>query len=108
MLWAAPSEPPVQKTTTHWKVTHGWFMSEDTTGKQKTQFPLTHLAGELLAFVEMANAMLEARDLNQVLDAITREVGRIIEFDRSSVAILSADKKTLVLQNIHKFGHSAG
>lgn len=77
-------------------------MSEETTGKQKTIFPLTHLAGELLAFVEMANAMLEAKNLDEILSAITREVGRLVRFDRSSVAILSDDKKSLILRNIHK------
>ncbi len=50
----------------------------------------------------MANAMLDATDLDRILSAITREVSRLVDFDVSSVAILSADKKSLVHRNIHK------
>ena len=46
--------------------------------------------------------MLEANDLDEILSAITREVSRLITFDRSSVAFLSPDKQALVLRNIHK------
>ena len=77
-------------------------MSEDTTGNREPSFPLTNLNEQLLAFVRIANAMLEARDLDEVLSSITREVARVIDFDRSSVTILSPDKETLVLRNIHK------
>jgi PAS domain S-box-containing protein len=59
-------------------------------------------AEEVLAFVEIANAMLEATGLDRILSAITREVSRLVDFDLSSVAILSADKKSLVHRNIHK------
>jgi PAS domain S-box-containing protein len=59
-------------------------------------------AEQVLAFVEIANAMLEATGLDRILSAITREVSRIVDFDVSSVAILSADKKSLVHRNIHK------
>jgi PAS domain S-box-containing protein len=83
-------------------------MSEETTGNQGPVFPLTNLAGELLAFVEIANAMLEAHDLDEILSAITREVGRVVDFDRSSVAILTPDKKSLALRNIHKGGAHDG
>lgn len=68
----------------------------------ETRFPLTSLNEQLLAFLRIANAMLEATDLDQILSAITREVSRVIDFDRSSVALLAADKKSLVLRNIHK------
>lgn len=60
------------------------------------------VADQVLAFVEMANAMLEATGLDRILSAITREVSRLVDFDVSSVAILSPDKKTLVHRNIHK------
>jgi PAS domain S-box-containing protein len=59
-------------------------------------------ANQFLAFVEIANAMLEATGLDRILSAITREVSRLVDFDLSSVAILSADKKSLVHRNIHK------
>jgi len=59
-------------------------------------------AEEVLAFVEIANAMVEATGLDRILSAITREVSRLVDFDVSSVAILSADKKSLVHRNIHK------
>jgi PAS domain S-box-containing protein len=77
-------------------------MSDETNGSQEVVFPLTSLNEQLLAFLRIANAMLEAKDLDQILSAITREVSRVIDFDRSSVAFLSPDKKSLVLRNIHK------
>jgi PAS domain S-box-containing protein len=61
-----------------------------------------NLADQVLAFVEIANAMLEATGLDRILSAITREVSRLVDFDVSSVAILSPDRKTLVHRNIHK------
>ncbi|MDH3215283.1 MAG: ATP-binding protein [Candidatus Krumholzibacteria bacterium] len=77
-------------------------MSDETIGSQEALFPLTNLNEQLLAFLRIANAMLEATDLDQILSAITREVSRVIDFDRSSVAFLSPDKESLVLRNIHK------
>jgi PAS domain S-box-containing protein len=62
----------------------------------------TNLADQVLAFVEMANAMLEATGLDRILSAITREISRLVDYDVSSVAILSPGKKTLVHRNIHK------
>lgn len=59
-------------------------------------------AEQVLAFVEIANAMLDATDLDRILSAITREVSRVVDFDLSSVAIMSPDKKSLVHRNIHK------
>lgn len=78
--------------------------SRDTTRKRSASFPLTYLAGELLAFVQIANAMLEAHDLDEILSAITRELGRLVDFDRSSVAVIASDGKSLVLRNVHKGG----
>jgi PAS domain S-box-containing protein len=71
----------------------------DTSGAET---PGPSRANEVLAFVEIANAMLEATGLDRILSAITREVSRLVDFDLSSVAILSADKKSLVHRNIHK------
>jgi len=77
-------------------------MSDETTGKQEPSFPITSLDDQLLALLRIANAMLEASDLDEILSAITREVSRVINFDRSSVAFLTKDKKSFVLRNIHK------
>lgn len=79
-------------------------MTNDTSGNQEQSFPLTNLNEQLLAFVKIANAMLGATDLDQVLKAITKEVARLVKFDRSSVTVLSQDKQKLVLKNIHKEG----
>jgi len=75
--------------------------NETANNDPKTTNPTTR-AEQVLAFVEIANAMLDATDLNRILSAITREVSRVVDFDLSSVAILSADKKSLVHRNIHK------
>jgi len=76
-------------------------MADETTEDREASFPLTNLNEQLLAFLRIANAMLEATDLDQILSAITREVSRVIEFDRSSVAFVTPDKKSLILRNIH-------
>lgn len=57
---------------------------------------------QLDSFMRIANAMLEATDLDQILSAITREVARVVEFDRSSVAFQTKKSDRLVLRNIHK------
>jgi len=76
-------------------------MDDEATGKHVPAFPMTSLNEQVLALVRIANAMLEATDLDQILSAITREVSRLIEFDRSSIALLAPDGKTLTLRNIH-------
>ncbi len=76
-------------------------MSDETTQNQEVSFPLTNLNEQVLAFLHIANAMLEATDLDKMLSAITREVWRVIEADHSSVAFLTPDKKSLVLRNVH-------
>lgn len=81
------------------------MQSEDSARREAApdgETPNPSRAEEVLAFVEMANAMLEATGLDRILSAITREVSRLVDFDVSSVAILSADKKSLVHRNIHK------
>jgi PAS domain S-box-containing protein len=77
-------------------------MTEEMIRNQENIFPLTNLNEQLLAFMRIANAMLEARDLDEILSAITRQVSRIIDFDRSSISFISPDGKSLVLRNIHK------
>ncbi|MFQ5510255.1 MAG: ATP-binding protein [Candidatus Krumholzibacteriia bacterium] len=77
-------------------------MPHDTTSNKEIRFPLTNLNEQLLAFVRIANTMIEANDLEQILSSITREVGRVIDFDRSSVAFLTPGKDALILRSIHK------
>lgn len=77
-------------------------MSDETTEKKQQAFPLTNLNEQLLAFMRIGSAMLEAKDLDEILAAITREVARVIEFDRSSIAFFEPDKQRLVLRNIYK------
>jgi PAS domain S-box-containing protein len=77
-------------------------MSNKTVQKEKGMSKAEHV----LAFVEIANAMLAATGLESILAAITKEVSRLVDFDVSSVAILNADRKTLVHRAIHK-GDSA-
>ncbi len=67
-------------------------MSNDTIQKDNGMSKTEHV----LAFVEIANAMLAATGLESILAAITKEVSRLVDFDVSSVAILNPDKKTLV------------
>ena len=81
------------------------MQSEEAARRAETsgaETPNPSRANEVLTFVEIANAMLEATGLDRILSAITREVSRLVDFDLSSVAILSADKKSLVHRNIHK------
>ncbi len=77
-------------------------MSEDQPIIQADISNPANLANQVLAFVEMANAMLEATGLDRILSAITREISRLVDYDVASVAILSPGKNTLVHRNIHK------
>lgn len=52
--------------------------------------------------VRIASTILQYTDLDEILAAITREVSQLIQFDRSSVALLSADRDAMVLKYIHK------
>jgi PAS domain S-box-containing protein len=51
--------------------------------------------------VGIAETMLRHTNLDDILSAITRELYRIIRFDRTSVALLAPDDHTLVLSHIH-------
>ena len=77
-------------------------MGKDTVGNDTAVSSATRRPEHVLAFVGIANAMVEATDLDLILSAITREVSRLVDFDVSSVTILSPDKKSLIHQNIHK------
>ncbi len=51
--------------------------------------------------VSIAETMLRHTNLDDILSAITRELYRIIRFDRTSVALLGPDGRSLVLSHIH-------
>ena len=51
--------------------------------------------------VNIAETMLRHTNLDDILSAITRELYRIIRFDRTSVALLGPDGRSLVLSHIH-------
>jgi PAS domain S-box-containing protein len=65
---------------------------------------VTRLNAELLAMVRIAGSILQYTRLEDILAAITRELSQLIEFDRSSVALLTPDGQHLELQHIHKNG----
>ncbi|HET6350464.1 MAG TPA: ATP-binding protein [Candidatus Krumholzibacteria bacterium] len=58
----------------------------------------TRLNAELLAMVRIAGTILQHTRLDDILAAITRELGQLIEFDCASVALVSADGKLLVIR----------
>ena len=70
----------------------------------------TRLNAELLAMVRIASTILQYTRLDDILGAITRELSQLIEFDRSSVALIAPDGQSLVLQHIYRKGgeESAG
>jgi PAS domain S-box-containing protein len=62
----------------------------------------TRLNAELLAMVRIAGTILQYTKLDDILAAITREVSQLIQFDRSSVALLAPGGESMVLKYIHK------
>ncbi len=56
---------------------------------------------QLRAIVRIAGTILQYTDLDDILTAITRELGGIIEFDRASVAFCEPDGGCLELGHIH-------
>ncbi len=59
-------------------------------------------ARELEAMVRIARTISRYNDPGEILAAITQEMSSIINFDRCSVAFMSPDRKSLVLQHISK------
>jgi PAS domain S-box-containing protein len=62
----------------------------------------TRLNAELLAMVRIAGTILQYTRLDDILAAITREVSQLIQFDRSSVALLTPDRESMVLKYVHQ------
>ena len=59
------------------------------TDRDDTTATATRLNAELLAMVRIAGTILQFTKLDDILEAITRELSQLIEFDRSSVALIS-------------------
>jgi|GEM_PF-1483098 len=55
---------------------------------------------ELQAAVRIARTILQHTTLEGILSAITTELRRVIDFDRSSVALMTTERDALVLRNI--------
>jgi PAS domain S-box-containing protein len=55
----------------------------------------------LSTVVRISGTILRYTDLNDILAAVTRELHDVLNFDRSSVAFLSADGQNLQLSHIH-------
>jgi len=68
----------------------------------------TRLNAELLAMVRIAGTILQFTKLDDILDAITRELSQLIEFDRSSVALISPDGQSLILKHVYCKGCKDG
>ena len=61
----------------------------------------TRLNAELLAMVRIAGTILQFTKLDDILEAITRELSQLIEFDRSSVALIAPDNQSLILKHVY-------
>ena len=72
-----------------------------TDNKKKSPSP-SRLDAELLAMVRIASTILQYSELDDILAAITREISLLVDFDRSSIALVDAERRCLVLQHIHK------
>jgi PAS domain S-box-containing protein len=57
-------------------------------------------ARELRAMVRIASTILNYTELDDILAAITRELCQVIRFDRSSVAFMAPDQRSLTLRHV--------
>jgi PAS domain S-box-containing protein len=71
------------------------------TDRDETTTTATRLNAELLAMVRIAGTILQYTKLDDILEAITRELSQLIEFDRSSVALVSPDSQSLILKHVY-------
>jgi PAS domain S-box-containing protein len=71
------------------------------TDRDETTTTATRLNAELLAMVRIAGTILQFTKLDDILEAITRELSQLIEFDRSSVALVSPDSQSLILKHVY-------
>lgn len=68
----------------------------------------TKLNAELLAMVRIASSILQYSKLDDILTTITRELAQLIQFDRSSIALLTPDQKALLFRPIYAGPGEAG
>jgi PAS domain S-box-containing protein len=61
----------------------------------------SRLNAELLAMVRIASTILQFTRLDDILAAITRELSQLIDFDRSSVALIAPDNQSLILKHVY-------
>jgi PAS domain S-box-containing protein len=71
------------------------------TDRDDTTATATRLNAELLAMVRIAGTILQFTKLDEILVAITRELSQLIDFDRSSVALVSPDNQFLILKHVY-------
>lgn len=71
------------------------------TDHDATTTTATRLNAELLAMVRIAGTILQFTKLDDILAAITRELSQLIEFDRSSVALVAPDNQSLILKHVY-------
>ncbi len=69
--------------------------------QRETMSSSTKLNAELLAMVRIASSILQYSKLDDILTTITRELSPLIRFDRSSIALVSPDQKSLILHPIY-------
>ncbi|MDH5628310.1 MAG: GAF domain-containing protein, partial [Candidatus Krumholzibacteria bacterium] len=62
----------------------------------------SRLNAELLAMVRIASTILQHTELDDILAAITRELSLLVDFDRSSIALMESGGRHLSLQHIYK------
>jgi GAF domain-containing protein len=70
-------------------------------GQDETTNSTTKLNAELLAMVRIASSILQYSKLDDILTTITRELAQLIQFDRSSLALLAPDQKSLLFHPIY-------
>src|SRR5512145_1949331 len=77
-------------------------------GQDETTNSTTKLNAELLAMVRIASSILQYSKLDDILTTVTRELAQLIQFDRSSVALLAPDQKSLLFHPIYAGAGEAG
>lgn len=78
--------------------------SKAMTNRDEATATATRFNAELLAMVRIAGTILQFTKLDDILAAITRELSQLIEFDRSSVALVSPDTHSLILKHMYSRG----
>jgi PAS domain S-box-containing protein len=54
------------------------------------------------AMLEIASSVLKCVEIDDILSAVTKELSRVLDFDRSSVAFIAPGGEKLLLRNIYK------